>query len=138
MPPYKLFFGVDAPLSNNLRTFGKIIIITNVQKKIKAKFDNRGSSCIFVGYSNTHEIDVFRFYDTTTKHIRLSRDITWLDKNCGTWKGLKKNIIKLEEDDIDDPGEFGRDDKNDEIFEIQTDVQPIIVEEKPTVCAALR
>ena len=44
----------------------------------------------------------------------------------------------MEEDDVDDPGEFGRDDQNDEIFEIQPDVQPIIVEEKPDVCAELR
>ena len=99
--------------------------------------DNRDSSFIFVGYSTTHEIDVFGFYDTTTKHIHLSRDATWLDKNYGTWKGLKKNIIKLEEGDVDDPSEFGRDDKNDEIFEIQPDVQPLIVEEKPAVHTAL-
>ena len=44
----------------------------------------------------------------------------------------------MEEYDVYDPGEFRRDDKNDEIFEIQPDVQPIIVEEKPAVCAALR
>ena len=127
-PPYKFFFGVDAPLSKNLCTFGEIGIIANVQKKIKAKLDNCGSSCIFVGYSTTHEIDVFCFYDTTAKHIRLRRDVTWLDKNYGNWKGLKTNIIKLEEDDVDDLGEFGRDDKNDKISEIQSDVQPIIVE----------
>ena len=118
MPPYKTSSGVDAPLSNNLRTFGKIGIIANVQKKIKAKLDNHGSSCISVGYSTTHKIDVFRFYDTTTKHIHLIRDVTWLDKNYGTWKGLKTNIIKLEGDNFDDPGEFGRDDKNDEMFGI--------------------
>ena len=104
VPPHKYFFGVDAPLSKNLRTFGEIRIIENVQKKIKAKLDNSGSSCIFVGYSTTHEIDVLRFYNTTTKHIRLSRNVTWLDKNYGTWKGITKNIIKLEEDDVDDPG----------------------------------
>ena len=64
VPPYKLFFGVDAPLLNNIRTFGEIGIIANVQKKIKAKLDNRGSYFIFVGYSTTHDIDVFCFYDT--------------------------------------------------------------------------
>ena len=44
----------------------------------------------------------------------------------------------MEEYDVDYPGEFGRDDKNDEIFEIQPDAQAIIVEEKPAVCNALR
>ena len=31
-------------------------------------------------------------------------------------KASKTNIIKLEVDDVDDPGEFGRDDKNYEIL----------------------
>ena len=110
VPPYKSFFGVDAPLLKNLRTFGDIGIIANVQKKIKVDLDNRGSSCIFVGYSTTHEIGVFCFYDMTTKHIHLIRDVTWLNKNYGTWKGFKESFIKLEEADIDDPGEFVRDD----------------------------
>ena len=52
-------------------------------------------------------------------------------------KGLKSNIIKLEKDDFDDPSEFGRDDKDNENFEIQPDSQPIIFEEKPAVCATL-
>ena len=74
----------------------------------------------------------------TTKHIRLSCDVTWLDKNYGTWKVLKTNIIKLEDDGVDDTCEFGRDDKDDENFEIQPDPQPIIFEENPAVHAALR
>ena len=39
-----------------------------------------------------------------------------------------KNIIKLEEDDVDDPGKFTRDDKKDDNFVIQPYVQPIIAE----------
>ena len=138
VPPYKLSFGVDSPLSNNSRTFGDIRIIANVQNKIKAKLDNRGSACIFVGYFTTREIGVFCFYDTTTKHRSLSRNVMWLDKNCGTWKGLGENIIKLKEYEFDDPGEFGRDDKDHEFFEIQPDIQPIFFEENPDVRAALR
>ena len=82
--PYKLFSGLDAPLLKNLRTFGDIGTITNLQKKIKAKLDNRGYSCIFVGYYTTHAIDVFRLCNMTTKLIRLSCDVTWLDKKYGT------------------------------------------------------
>ena len=44
----------------------------------------------------------------------------------------------MEEDAVDDPGKFGRDDKNDIFLKIQPDIQPIIVEEKPDVCAALQ
>ena len=127
---------MNAPLSKNLHTFGEIRIIENVQKKISTKLDNRGSSCIFVGYFTPHEIDVFNFYNTATKNKHLSRNITWLDKKYDTCKGFKKNIIKSEEDNFDDPGEFGRDDKDDKSFESRPDVQPIIVEEKPAVRAA--
>ena len=68
----------------------------------------------------------------------MSGNIIWLDKNYGTWKGLKTNIIKLEEDYVYDSDEFGRDDKDIENFVIQPDVQSIIVEEKPIICSALR
>ena len=43
----------------------------------------------------------------------------------------------MEEDEFDDPSKFGKDDKDDEIFEIQPYVQQIIVEERPAVHAAL-
>ena len=95
VPPYKLFFGVDAPPLKNLCTFGKIRIIANIKKKIKAELDNRGSSFIFVGYTTTHEIDVFSFYNMATKHKRLSRNVTWLCNKYGIWKGPKTNITKL-------------------------------------------
>ena len=42
----------------------------------------------------------------------------------------------MEDDDFDDHGEFRRDDKDDEIFDIQPYVQRIIVEEKSAVHGA--
>ena len=93
MPPYKLFFGVDAPLSNNLRKFGEIVIISNIQNKIKAELDNCGSSFIFVGYYTTHEIDVFCFHDTTTKHIRLILDVTWLYRTMLSGKASRQILL---------------------------------------------
>ena len=66
----------------------------------------------------------------------MSLNVKWLDKNNSTWKGIKTNIIKSEEDNFDDPGEFGRDDKDDKSFESRPDVQRIIVEEKLAVRAA--
>ena len=65
---------------------------------------------------------MFRFYNTTTQHIFLSRNVIWLDQNNGIWKGIKTSIVKMEEDEFDDPSKFGKDDKDDEIFEIQPDV----------------
>ena len=66
------------------RNYVRLVISESSQmyrKKSRLIWENHGSSCIFVGYSTTHEIDVFRFYNTTTKKICLSRDVTWLDKN---------------------------------------------------------
>ena len=90
---YKLLFGVDSPLSKNLCTFGDIGIIANVQKNIKAKLDNCGSSCIFVGYYTTHEVGVFCFYNTTTKHIHLRRNVTWLDRTTVPGKASGQTLL---------------------------------------------
>ena len=44
---------------SNIRFFGKIGIVRVYDKKIKAKIDNRGIHCMFIGYFKYHEDDVY-------------------------------------------------------------------------------
>ena len=130
IPSYTQFYRVEPPFVRNLRTFGEMATITNVQKKIKGKLENRGNYGMFVGYSTNHEKDVFRFLDLTTDRVRSSRDVTWLGKSYGEHKGFgKPKVVRLVEPDDDDdddyensndangrPDEFGREvDANQEI-----------------------
>ena len=65
----------------NLRIFGKIGILHVYKKKIKAKLDNRGIHCMFVGYSKDHDHDVYY----------MLKDILWFNKSYGAWKGIKED-----------------------------------------------
>ena len=46
-------------------------------KKMRSKLDNRGKTCMFVGYAEDHAGDVFRFLNIHTKRIIMSRDVRW-------------------------------------------------------------
>ena len=59
-------------------------------KKMRSKLDNRGKTCMFVGYADDHTKDVYRFLNIHTKRIILSRDVRWLNT---IWKRYKKKSI---------------------------------------------
>ena len=90
----------------------------NVQKKkikkMRSKLDNRGKTCMFVGYADDHTKDVYRFLNIHTKRIILSRDVRWLNV---MWKQYKKKSIYArsrvelfldeEESSLEDDKSFG-------------------------------
>jgi hypothetical protein len=93
---YQKFYNKDPKWMRNLKRFGEIGIVTDHEhKKIRGKLDDRGFPCMFVGYSDNHTSNVYRMYDLQTRGIKVSRDITWLNKFYGEYVGLK-NTAKVE------------------------------------------
>ena len=90
-PPHTLFYGEDAKYARSLRTFGELAVVAiHEGKKMRSKLDNRGKTCMFVGYADDHTKDVYRFLNIHTKRIILSRDVRWLNI---IWKRYKKKSI---------------------------------------------
>ena len=90
-PPHTLFFGEDAKYTRSLRTFGEMAVIAiHEGKKMRSKLDDRGETCMFVGYADDHTKDVYRFLNIQTRRIILSRDVRWLNI---IWKQYKKKIL---------------------------------------------
>ena len=80
--PHILFYGEDAKYARSLRTFGEMgVVAIHEGKKMRSKLDNRGKTCMFVGYADDHTEDVYRFLNIHTKRIILSRDVRWLNIN---------------------------------------------------------
>ena len=100
---YKKFYGKIPKYSSHLRTFGEMGIVAN-RKKIQGKLQNKGVLSVFVGYAENHAGDVFKFFNTETKKIFQSRDVTWLNKMYGEYfHDLPKSVIPVEDfDDIDE------------------------------------
>ena len=90
-PPHTLVYGEDARYAKSLRTFGEMAVIaTHEGKKMRSKMDDRGKTCMFVGYAEDHTKDVYRFLNIHTKRIILSRDVRWLNI---IWKRYKDKSI---------------------------------------------
>ena len=63
-----------------LRTFGEMAVIAiHEGKKMRSKLDTRGKTSVFVGYTDDHARDVYRFISVQTKKVILSRDAQWLN-----------------------------------------------------------
>ena len=66
------------------------VIAIHEGKKMRSKLDNRGKTCMFVGYAEDHSGDVYRFLDIHTKRIIMSRDVRWLNI---VWKHYRRKSI---------------------------------------------
>ena len=53
-----------------MRKFVELGTVRSYDKKIKAKLENRGRVCMFVGYAKDHSGEVFRMYDMGSKGIK--------------------------------------------------------------------
>ena len=114
-PPHTLFYGKDAKYTRCLRTFGEMAVIAiHEGKKMRSKLDDRGKTCMFVGYAEDHTKDVYRFLNIHTRRIIISRDVRWLSI---IWKQYKKKSIHArrqvelfldeEESSLEDERSFG-------------------------------
>ena len=90
-PSHTLFYGEDAKYAQSLRIFGEMAVVAiHEGKKMRSKLDDRGKTCMFVGYAENHAKDVYRFLNIHTKRIILSRDVRWLNI---IWKRYKDKSI---------------------------------------------
>jgi hypothetical protein len=91
VPSYVQFYGKPPNISTH--QFGEIGIVANTQQQIKEKLTNRGIACMNLGLAPNHSTDVYRMLNLHTKHVLMSRDITWLNQTYGKWKNLSVDQI---------------------------------------------
>jgi len=75
---YEKFHKMKPTFMNKPRIFGEIGILKK-NKKIFSKLENKGTSCMFVGYSEDHPADTYRLYILDTRKVVIARDVQWLD-----------------------------------------------------------
>ena len=87
-PPFTLFYNKNVKYMKHLRSFGGMAVVAiHEGKKMRSKLDNRGKTCMFVGYADDHAGDVYRFLNVKPKRIIMSRDTRCLNL---MWKHYKK------------------------------------------------
>jgi hypothetical protein len=59
-----------------MRAFSEMAIIArHSDKKIRKKMADSGNTVMFIGYSDTHEKDVYKFMNIATKKTMMSKDV---------------------------------------------------------------
>jgi hypothetical protein len=99
--PYQLLFGSKPKLPSSFRIFGEIGVVTT-KENVQGKLKNRGTACIFVGYSVDHANDVYWMFNFNTKRIIHSRDVVWLGKSYKNWMITNVPSKGEYDDDYDD------------------------------------
>jgi len=108
--PFHQFFGKGVKSCiDSTKTFGEMCIVANRQQ-IKAKFDDRGKPCIWLGYAKNHAAGTYRVLNTLTEKVNLTRDVTFLQKSYGNWVDDQEKLTSIsnssDEDDDEDEDEL--------------------------------
>jgi hypothetical protein len=88
--PVEKYYGKQYKWINNLKEFGTMGVITTYEKT-QPKLENRGTTAMFVGYSNDHPSDTYRFINIKTRKLLISRDVKWLGKTWGEYNNNTNN-----------------------------------------------
>jgi len=116
-PSYKQFYDRDWKGVRHLHQFGEMAV-KKTGIKSQGKLRNKGTTMMYCGRANNHGEDVHRFLNLKTNRIIITRDVQWLKKVYGDWKGLKKpnemisenvevNIVPMDDDSEEDDHEPG-------------------------------
>ena len=76
---YEHWNGKIPPFAYHLRTWGEAGVVCLRDLKT-AKIQDKGITCMFVGYSIQHPGNTYRMWDPNTSRIHTSRDIKWLNR----------------------------------------------------------
>jgi hypothetical protein len=100
---YNQFFEKELAGIRNAHPFGEIGIVNHHKgKTLRGKLEDRGRACLHLGRAEDQPRDTYRFLNLDTRRVIHSRDVLWLDKSYGDWKGLNVNTTALADDDDDD------------------------------------
>jgi hypothetical protein len=76
---YKHWGNPNPTFHRHLRTWGEAGTV-KLKDKRAVKIDDRGYTCMFVGYPDLHASDNYRMWDPRSKRVHITRDVIWLNK----------------------------------------------------------
>ena len=76
-----------------MQKFGEMRIATFKDNTHFAKLANQGTPGILLGYDENHPAGTYRIFNPKTKHIILTRDVTFLKQSYGEYSKVEKPVI---------------------------------------------
>ena len=94
---YEHWCGKLPKFAHHLRTWGEAGVV-KVRDLKKSKIQDKGITCMFVGYSMDHAGDCYRMFNPKTNRVHITRDIKWLNRMY--FKNVRfhraENLLSLE------------------------------------------
>jgi hypothetical protein len=127
------FYGKNPKWMKFLRTWGEAGTV-KVKTKTTPKLSDRGVHCIFIGYADDHDGDVYRMWNPKTERVHITRDVIWM-KQMKFKKGVEDAVIEINNDNTDegkgdeqkpaDPGNIEDNGTDDESEDNSSDEEPV-------------
>jgi hypothetical protein len=83
-----------------LRTCGEAGTV-KVKIKTTPKLANRGVHCMFIGYAEDHDGDVYHMWNPKTERVHITWDVIWMKQMMFT-KGVTDTVIEINNDSINE------------------------------------
>jgi hypothetical protein len=132
------FYGKNPKWMKFLRTWGESGTV-KVKTKTTPKLADRGIHCMFIGYADDHDGDVYCMWNPKTERVHITRDVIWMKQMMFT-KGVEDPVIEVNNVNTDegqgddekhaDPGEVEDNGTDDESEDDSSDEEPV-EEDKP-------
>jgi len=92
-------FGTNPGWCAYIRAVGEAgVVKTRDMTSHTGPLDNRGTTCVMVGYAENHPPDTYRMWNPNTKKITLTRDIIWLNRMY--YRKKDREPVEDSDDDI--------------------------------------
>jgi len=85
VPAHQKLFGEECKFARCLHTFGEVGIV-HIGETIQSKLEDRGTTCLFVGYAPNHAANTYRMLNVQARHVWVSRDVKWMKQVYGDSK----------------------------------------------------
>jgi hypothetical protein len=105
-----------------------------VKTKTTPKLADRYVHCMFIGYTDDHDGNVYRMWNLKTERVHITRDVIWMKQMIFT-KGIEEPVIEVNNDNTEDsqddnekpadPGEVEYRGSDDEIEDDSSEEEPV-------------
>jgi hypothetical protein len=127
------FYGKNPKWMKFLRTWGEAGTV-KFKTKTTPKLADRGKHCMFIGYADDHDCNVYRMWNPKMERVHITRDVIWMKQMMFT-KGVEEAVIEINNDNADegqgddenpvDPGNIEDNGTDDESEDDSSDEEPV-------------
>jgi hypothetical protein len=94
------FYGKNPKWMTFLITWGEAGTV-KVKTKTTPKLADRGIHCMFMGYADDHNGDVYRMWNPETERVQITRDVILMKQMMFT-KGVEDAVIEINNDSTEE------------------------------------